>query len=186
MKIIVDNITLSFSEDNKLQITLTTAKKAETLTSIQELKGVLAKGNKLDVEMKKHSKKRSNDANSLLWTMCHQIAQTLNTTKEEIYRNAIRQVGEFEILPIKDEAVEKWIEVWNGRGIGWFAEVMHDSKLPGYKNVINYYGSSVYDTKQMSILLDNIITDAKEAGIDVITEAEKESLLQSWDKKKAS
>ena len=58
---------------------------------------------------------------------------------------------------------------------------MRDSKLEGYTNTINYFGSSVYNTKEMSLLLEEIVTQAKELGIDTMTENEKKALLESWE-----
>ena len=45
-----------------------------------------------------------------------------------------------------------------------------------------YKGSSEYDTREMSILLDGIIDEAKTMGIDVISEREKTLLLEEWGK----
>lgn len=182
MKVIADSLNISFDESHRLQITITTPNK-EAIAETHTLKGLIMKGKKLDIEIKQHRYKRSHDANSMLWVICQKVAEVLQTTKEEIYRLAIKEVGVFEIVPIKAEAVERWVQCWNEKGIGWFAEVMEDSKIDGYKKVINYYGSSVYDTKEMSRLLDHIITDAKEAGIEVMTDSERQLLLQEWGQK---
>ena len=114
--------------------------------------------------MKKHSRKRSNDANAYCFVLCQKIAEVIKSTKENVYKAAIRQVGQFEILPIKNEAVDRWIETWDSKGLGWFAEILEDSKLPGYKKVISYYGSSVYDSREMAVLLDEIVNQCKELG----------------------
>lgn len=76
--------------------------------------------------------------------------------------------------------MEGWIEIWESRGLGWQAEVMRDSKFEGYTNVINYYGSSVYDTKEMSLLIDEIVTQAKELKIEVMSPGEIEQLKEQW------
>lgn len=177
MQVIVTAIRGQTNEDGKAEIVLTTDQRK---IDISELKGVIEKRKALIVDIKQYRQRRSLDANAYLWVLAHQIAEVLRSTKEDIYRRAIKEVGQFEILPIKNEAVERWLEVWKGKGIGWFAEVMEESKLPGYTKVISYYGSSCYDTKEMSVLIDHLITDAKEAGIDVITEDEKNLLLQEW------
>ena len=130
--------------------------------------------------IKQHRKKRSLDANAYLWTLCQKLAETLHSTKEEIYIRHIRDVGQFEILPIREDAVETWIRNWNSRGLGWVAELQDDSKLQGYKRVINYYGSSVYDTREMSVLIDSVAQEAKEQGIDTMTPDEIERLKSEW------
>ena len=45
-----------------------------------------------------------------------------------------------------------------------------------------YRGSSEYDTREMSILLDGIIDEAKALDIEVISEQEKSLLLSEWGK----
>ena len=42
--------------------------------------------------------------------------------------------------------------------------------------MILYYGSSTYDTQQMSLLIDHIVQDAKALGIETMTPAELEAL----------
>ena len=131
-------------------------------------------------EIKEHKRKRSLDANSYCWVLCKKIADVLRITKEEVYRKAINEVGKFEILPIKDEAVRTFINAWSSKGIGWICEVLNKSKLDGYTNVIAYYGSSIYDTKEMSILIDNIVQEAKQLDIETMTPDEIENLKSLW------
>lgn len=183
MKAIANQIRLQFTESGVPEITLTIPNnKSEVIDGVQELKNIVANGKVLDVEIKQHRNKRSLDANAYLWVLCQKIAESIHTTKEEVYKKAIHDVGQFEIVPIKDEAVERWIEVWNSKGLGWFAEVMEDSKMPGYKKVISYYGSSVYDTREMSVLIDEIVSQCRELGIETMTSEELESLKQQWGK----
>lgn len=176
MRALANSIRASYTERGQMEITLglTTKEDISKLTQIIENKKLL------EVEIKQQRRKRSLDANSYCWVLCQKIAEAIGSTKENVYKKAIREVGQFEIVPIKNEAVERWIEVWNSKGLGWFAEILEDSKLPGYKKVISYYGSSVYDTREMSVLLEEIIREAKELGIDTITENEKREMISLW------
>jgi hypothetical protein len=176
LKCTVNNIKLSYTETGKQEITISLAGKVD----ISDLKAVIADKKLLTVEITKQRKKRSLDSNAYLWTLCQKIAEVIHSTKELVYQKYIKEVGQFEIVPIKNEAVERWIEVWNGKGLGWFAEVMEDSKLPGYKKVISYYGSSVYDSREMSVLLDEVVRECKEFNIEVLPPAEIEALKNSW------
>jgi hypothetical protein len=47
-----------------------------------------------------------------------------------------------------------------------------------------YYGSSVYDTKQMSDLIDHLIQDCKALDIDAMSERERSLLLEEWGDKR--
>ena len=139
----------------------------------------------VDIEIKKHNPKRSKDANAMCWAMCADIGNALRppVPKEEVYRSAIRDVGEFEPLPIKAEAVETFQRRWATKGTGWFAEVVDDSKLPGYKLVFAYYGSSTYDTAAMSRLIDHLVQDARSMGIPIPASKEQEEALKAWGAK---
>ena len=99
----------------------------------------LKNDNKLNIELKKWYKKRSLDANAYMWTIAEKIAQRLGITKIEVYRDAIKEVGQCEILPIKDEAVDTFINAWKHNGQGWLCEVIGKSKLKGYTNITAYY-----------------------------------------------
>lgn len=136
----------------------------------------------LDITLEKHKEKRSNDANAYCWMLCQEIANKLGSTKEEIYQEAIRGKGPFEILPLKNEAVDKFITSWSKNGLGWIAEVFSVSKLEGYTNVIIYYGSSTFNTKQMSYLLDYLVQEAKELGIKTLDDLEFERMLEQYEK----
>lgn len=170
---------------NTMQVVLTTNRNPEYQQKIFKLKELTEENKLLTVDIKQYRKRRSLDANAYCWILSQKIAEKIGNTKEFVYKQAIRQVGQFEILPIKDDAVEKWIQVWESRGIGWQSEIMRDSKLDGYTTTINYFGSSVYDTKQMSILLEEIVYQAKELGIDTMTDTEKRELLEMWESKGA-
>lgn len=131
-------------------------------------------------EIKPYKKRRSNDANSYCWVLCKKIADVIGNTKEFVYREHIRAVGTFEILPVKNEAVERFIDTWESKGYGWLCEVFNKSKIDGYTNIIAYYGSSTYDNKEMSILIDDIIYQAKLLNIETLTPEEIENLKNSW------
>jgi len=140
---------------------------------------------KLTLDIKPYRAQRSLDANAYLWVICQKIAEAIGNTKENVYKKFIRDVGQFEILPIREDAVEYWINVvWGGRGLGWYAEVIEDSKLPGYKKVINYLGSSIYNTEEMSVLIDEVVTQAKALGIETLPPAEIASMKDLWEKHK--
>lgn len=133
-----------------------------------------------DVSIKKHRNKRSLDANGYCWALCKKIADVIGNTKEDVYRASIKQVGSFEVIPVKNEAVDKFMSAWQSKGIGWVSEILSESKLNGYTNIIAYYGSSTYDSREMSILIDNLVYQAKELNIDVLTEEEIANLKSLW------
>lgn len=142
----------------------------------------LPKNKDLAVTIKKYSKKRSLDANALLWAMCDQIAQKLDTSKEEVYKQFIRDYGVFEIFPIKAEAVDAFKRKWQQNGLGWFCEDMDGSKIKGYNRIVVYFGSSVYDTQEMSRVLNQVMIEARGLGINTLAPAEVTSLCEAYNK----
>lgn len=94
--------------------------------------------NKLNIGLKKYRKKRSLDSNAYAWVLLGELQDVLNVSKEEIYRDLIRNIGSYEIVPVKNEAVERFRQAWSKNGLGWITETMK-SKLEGYTNVITYY-----------------------------------------------
>ena len=50
----------------------------------------------------------------------------------------------------------------------------------GYGLVSCYDDKSTYDTKEMSVLIDGTVADAKELGIDTITPAELQEMKERW------
>jgi hypothetical protein len=135
---------------------------------------------KLSIDIKQFREKRSLDANAYFFVLADKLAEALNTTKEEIYRNAVREIGGVsEIVCVRDQAVDRLCEGWRQNGIGWQTEIF-PSKLEGCTNVILYYGSSTYDKAQMARLIDNIIQDCKACGIETKTPNEIAEMKARW------
>lgn len=131
------------------------------------------------VEIKKAAQKRSNDANAYAWVLLDKLAEKTRIPKTEIYKDAIREIGGVsETVCVQEKAVERLCSGWKKNGIGWQTEVM-PSKITGCKNVILYYGSSTYDSIQMSRLLDLIIQQCEQQGIPTLRD-EADKLLQKW------
>ena len=130
----------------------------------------------ISVEIKPYREKRSLDANGYCWTLIDKIAAKMHLDKAEVYREAIKAIGgNSEIVCIMDKAVESLRRGWEMHGLGWQTDTM-PSKIKGCTNVILYYGSSTYDTRQMTILIDHLVQGAKALGIETLTPAELEAL----------
>lgn len=128
----------------------------------------------------RHRQKRSLNANNFLWAMCEQISQKLRTTRTEIYRQAIREVGVYTDMAVVTKDLAEVVRVWESNGIGWFTE-QFDSTLPKCKRVRFYHGSSLYDTKQMSRLIDYIVEEAHGLGIETETEENIRLMMEHWN-----
>ena len=131
-------------------------------------------------DLKQYRERRSLDANAYAWVLIDRISREQGLTKKEVYREAIRNIGGVsDTLCMKTEAVDQFRRVWERHGIGYQTEIMA-SKLPGCTNVIAYYGSSTYDTKQMSALIDLLVQDAQALGIETRTPEQLEQMKADW------
>lgn len=139
-------------------------------------------GKLYDLEVKEHRKKRSLDANAYCWTLINKISDALRITPIEIYRQAILNIGgNYEVIPIKEEAASHFKQVWEAQGLGWPCVDMGKSKIDGYRNLRAYYGSSTYDTRQMSQLIDNLVQDCKALDIETMTPDKLAALMEGWN-----
>ncbi len=151
------------------------------ISVVEELKNE----NKLNVELKKYRKKRSLDANSYCWVICEKIAQEISkdgtiVTKEDIYKDAIMMVGRFVPFIVEEIAFEKFKEIWEKQGLGY--QVQETARKDKCVRVNCYYGSSSYDTKEMSRLIDLIVQEAKQYNIETMTPEQLSVLKEEWGK----
>lgn len=176
---IINDISIDFNTRKaKISLLLDT----NELSIVEELKNE----NKLNVELKKWYKKRSLDANSYCWVICDLIAKKLTTkdaviTKEDIYKDAISNIGTFQAMIIEEKAFEDFKRIWERQGLGFLVQEV--SRKDKCIRVNCYYGSSTYNTKEMSLLIELLVQQAKELNIETKPQTEIESLLESWDKK---
>lgn len=134
------------------------------------------KGKVYTVEIKEYRKKRSIDANAYAWVLIDKLSEALHIGKTEIYRNSIRDIGGVsDYYCMVSEAYPAFKQCWESQGIGWQTEVQ-PSKLNGCVTVTAYRGSSEYDERQMSALIDHLVQDCKALDIETMTPEELQRL----------
>lgn len=138
------------------------------------------------VEIKRKTKSRSLNANSYCWLIAQKIAVELSqnsyTTKEDVYKKAIKDCGHFTYVPVREDAVERYIQIWQAHGIGWLAEDAGECKsLKGYHNIMCYHGSSVYTTAEMARLIDCLTDECEQLGIKLEPSEYIQSLIEGWE-----
>lgn len=148
--------------------------------AVQELQDKYVDGKKYVAEIKRYRRKRSLDANAYMWVLCDKIADAIRSTKEAVYREAVEQVGVFADMAVKDRDVDDICRAWVHKGIGWITEYVGNTAKPGGEIIRFYKGSSEYDTKQMSRLIDYLVGEAKELGIETMPPDELERMMQQW------
>jgi hypothetical protein len=163
-----------FTPQDKMELRITVDK--------SDISEILSYEKPLVVKIEKVKKRRSLDSNAYLWVLADEIAKVIRSTKEDVYKKAIQEVGVFKDLPISDMAVMDWITKWEAAGLGWFSDTVRESKLEGYTIVRSYYGTSVYNSQEMSRIVDYLVDEAQGLGIDTRTPNEIEEMKQKWGK----
>lgn len=129
-----------------------------------------------DVKIDKHREKRSLNANAYLWKLVTEIGNIMRLSKEEVYENMLKSYGQSIMIPLPKEN--------NPSGYSKYYEYECSKQLNGkdadwYKI---YKGSSEYDTKEMSILLEGVVQEAKNLGIKTKDDVELERLIKEWER----
>jgi hypothetical protein len=181
----VKNIDARFTLNGDCEVILTVPKgERDNIKSLMdEFKSKMDKVWEAVISVKR--KKRSLDANAKAWLLLGQIAEELSKetpiSAEEIYKRMIPDISKGEIIPIRNEAVETWIYNWEHKPstkIGWISKSLGKSKIEGYTNTINWFGSSCFDTIEMHKLLTLIVQECKQLDIETLSPAELERLVQ--------
>lgn len=163
-----------------------------TITTRDDAGAVYDAFNGLDVSITidKPRKKRSLNANAYMWELCGKIADKLTDegtvhTKEDVYREAVKEVGVYRDIPMLAAGVDTLRKAWSMHGVAWLTDIV--DYLPdksGYL-VRCYYGSSSYNTKQMTRLIDNLIQDCDNMGIDHRTPDDIANMLSLWEQERS-
>ena len=138
----------------------------------------------VNVDIKRWKEKRSGAANRYMWVLVDKIAKVQCITKNEVYRKEIMEIGGCsDVLLMLNTAVDRFCRSWAAQGIGWQTEGVPVDDLRS--NVICYYGSSTFDKDQMRQLIENLIWEAEQLGIDTDTPDKRlwwESLEEDYAK----
>lgn len=126
----------------------------------------LASDKTYTIKLSVASGSRTKTQNAYMWELIGQISKKLFISKEQVYKNYVKDYGVYKPIPIKNEAVDDFVLKWEQGGLGWVCEVARDSKLNGYSLVLAYFGSSTYTKEEMKVLIEAIVMDCEEMGIE--------------------
>lgn len=132
----------------------------------------------LDVSMKVHREKRSKDANALLWACIGDIARETFTDKWDVYLSLLRRYGKYTYIVVKPDAAEAVKRQWRE------CEIIGDIDIHGTKGVqmLCYYGSSTYDSKEMATLLDGTLSEMDQLNLQRPASSDIRRAIDEWEK----
>lgn len=128
----------------------------------------------LTIDVKPFRKKRSLNANAYAWKLITDIADVLRMSKDDVYLQMLKRYGQSELISVL-------AHIPIGDFVKYFEEA-GESTLNGklFKHYRVYKGSSDFDTREMAVLIDGIVEEAKELNIPTETPAEIERIKSLW------
>lgn len=129
---------------------------------------------RLSIEVKPFRPRRSLDSNNYAWALITEIGNVLRANKEDIYLLMLKRYGQSEIISVLSHIpIHEYVK---------YCEEAGESKLNGklFKHYKVYKGSSEFDTREMSIFIDGVVSEAKELGIQTMTPNELAKLKSLW------
>ena len=156
--------------------------------AIMDTLQALDSGKKYIAEIKQERKARSLNANAYYWRLCGELSSVLRIPPDEIYRQHIRDVGgNYEVIRLASRAVQSFTRSWCAGHVGRVIEDMGtDRNNPDFCYLRVFYGSSDYDTRQMSRLIELMVTDCKAHGVETLTPEEMGRMMLEWENKGAA
>ena len=138
----------------------------------------------LSLEIKPYRKKRSLNANSYFHLLVGKLADKQKTSKPYMKNLMLQRYGQLEIegegvvsLIIRDDIDIMEREELHVRPTSK-TRTMDDGKL--YRIYLLLRGSHTYDTAEMAALIDGVVQECKECGIQTATPDEIAEMKQKW------
>ncbi len=171
-------VRLTFDEKNRPELTLTLSMgRSDALSKVHKLKEHTTSDKKLAVDIKPHRNRRSLNANAYMWVLLEKLAQALNTDKDSLYIEMLDRYGVFTHLIVKPEAADRVKAGW--RTVRELGEVTINGRTGIQLQC--YFGSSTYNTAEMARLIDGVVSECAEVGIETLPPAEIEALKNLWE-----
>lgn len=140
-------------------------------------------GADLSLEMKRYRNPRSHSANALLWhcigeIAAHQLGEH-RMSPWEIYLSLLRKYGRFTMIAVRADAVDSFQRYYRE-----CEEVGRRTDEDGneWVHMLCYFGSSQYDSREFSVLLDGTIDDMRQAGLETPTSEEMRRTIEALER----
>ena len=175
----VADVSIDF-KTNKPKITFLINEK-EALKQIDEIKDL----EKLNVEAKKYRQKRSLDANAYFHVLVNKLARYFGMSDTEM---KIKMNLEYGTVAINLDGTKVGIKVPYGTNISYFypyCKKFGECEENGmtFEKYLFYKETHTLDSKEMSQLIEGVVYECKQAGIETLSDEEVKSMLNEWEVK---
>ena len=160
------------------------ANEQSVISEIDNIKGL----EKLRIKATQYRKSRSLDANAYYWLLLTKVAEAMEVSKPFAHNYFLRRYGQlfiidgkavYTVLPDTDEATNK-IDESETYHLKPTSQVKEGKDGVMYRTYMMLRGSSEYDTKEMSVLIDGLVSEAKEYQIETLTPDELAKIKATW------
>ena len=125
-------------------------------------------------EVKEYRQKRSLTANSYAWALINEMSNVLRTSKDEVYVEMLKRYGQSQVISVlSDIDISKFVKYYEPIGTAH----LQGKDFTHYRCFI---GSSEYDSREMAVLIDGIISEAEQLGIETLPTTAIERMKQQW------
>lgn len=142
-------------------------------TKNQIITYLLPQEDKTKYEIKEYKEKRSLQANKYYWSMLNELANVLRMSKEDLHLKMLNDYSQHEVI-----SVEAKIDI--GNYIKYYQEIgesiLNEKTFKHYKV---FKPSSEMDRKEFSILLDGLLQECRQQGIETLEDKEIEEMLNA-------
>ena len=165
----IKDVTFDYFSGNPL-VTLDMNERQSALDMVDNLRDF----DKLSIKIDRYKEKRSLNANAYAWLLIGKIGNSTRASKEEVYFKMLKDYGQSDLVSVMAHIpVEHYFKYYEEAG-----ESTLNGKL--FKHYRVYKGSSEFDTREMSIFIDGIVSEAKNLGIETMTPNEIAKMKDLW------
>lgn len=165
----IHGVSFSYTTGKPL-ITLEMNERQNALNMVDTLENA----EKLSIKIDRFREKRSLNANNYAWKLITEIGNVTRQGKDEVYLAMLKRYGQGELISVLAHIpIGGYIKYYEEAG-----ESTLNGKL--FKHYRVYKGSSEFDTREMSIFIDGVVSEARELGISTDTPDQIAKMKALW------
>ena len=146
----------------------------------------LLKGKKIDIEIKEHREQRSLNANAYFHLLVDKLAKALNISAEEC---KVKMVLDYGTIDTDEQGLKigfKLLESISIDKVCKYAKKIGTVVENGrnFNQYIVYKPTHEYNSKEMATLINGVVEECKQVGIETKTPLEIAELCNLWERAK--
>ena len=128
----------------------------------------------IEITFEEYHEKRSLQANKFLWACIGDICNAVHEDKDKVYLDLLRHYGQYTLIRIPAEALDILKRQWRE------TEVV--GEIDGKIDVLCYFGSHTYNSKEFARLLDGVKEMMRSAGLEPPPDEEMKAVIERMEK----